>query len=250
MITNKNYKTIKELESTNPLAHAAITETADEHLKSLAFASHEIKNMISFMNSSYQLISKQHPETGDFRFWKEFGDNINHLITFMDRTSTYRYCMKTNLEPINLMDIIYCLPDEADNRHPETSRNFNLDIEPSLSEAVYILAHQEHLQVALNEIIDNCYDATTSEDDTITITVNCKDISDSNIHIAISNPGTFPDIESTESVCKPFYTTKSGRVGLGLSIAYTVCTNHNGSLWLEQTDNESTVHISIPRYQS
>ncbi len=254
MITTKNYKTLSDLKNANPEAYNALLETSNDHLSSLGFASHEIKNMISFMNSSYQFISMKHPETADFKFWKEFGDNINHLIYFMDRTSVYRYCMKVNLTPTNIIDMLYSLPDEADERHPDSLRNFKFNMQTEVTRSAHTLADAEHLLIALNELIDNCYDAT-KDNDTITIgasvTVNSHtyesnpDVAVSQLHITISNPGRFPDVEYSE-LCKPFYTTKAKRSGLGLSIAHTVITNHNGEMALSTDDAESTVHIYLP----
>ncbi|MBQ4283952.1 MAG: HAMP domain-containing histidine kinase [Lachnospira sp.] len=266
MINNNDYKTIQELKNSNPDAFNALTNATTAHLDALGHASHEIKNMVSFMSSSYQLISLKHPETSEFRFWKEFGSNIEHLVNFMDRTSIYRYCMKYKLEPANIADILYSLPDLADNRHPTDLREFNFDIDPCISQSATIMADKENITMALNEIIDNCYDATV-ESDTITISAHteCTGI-ESNptvtnyIHITISNQGTFPDIEYSEPgetpvfyeptdadiLCKPFYTTRPKRSGLGLSIAYTVCTNHNGELTFTQQDNISSVHVRLP----
>lgn len=263
MMTIDNYKTLENLKDSNPAAYDALIESSDAHLGSLGFASHEIKNMVSFMNSSYQLISRQHPETADFRFWKEFGDNINHLIYFMDRTSVYRYCIKNTLSLVNIMDLLYKLPDEADNRHPDTERDFKFNMQTEISQSASVLADSEHMLIALNEIIDNCYDATC-EGDTITIsaTIEDREISSNRfLHIAISNPGFFPDIEYSEPgstnhntfvptdatmLCKPFYTTKPKRTGLGLSIAHNVCMSHNGEITFSQDGNTSTVHIYLP----
>lgn len=230
---------------------------SNNELKTLGIASHEIKNMLSVMNSSYQLISKQHPETGEFRFWNSLGDSINRLIGFMDRTSLYRYSMSCQLEPLNLTDILYALPDEADEHFPEIEKYFDYDID---REEILINADSVRLTMAFNEIIANCYEADTRSD-RIRIATVCNDNSHT-VTICISCDSTFPAIDcqngsecetkttcdSTDAaiLCKPFYTTKPDHTGIGLSIVNNVLLLLNGSICFKQNDATSSVIITLP----
>lgn len=242
MMTSNNYHIIQSLKETNPQAYQAITETLDAHLETLSFASHEIKNMIAFMNSSYQFISMKHPETSEFKFWNQFGTNIDNMINFMDRTSAYRYCMKPTLELVNISDILYCLPDKADTRHPDTSREFKYNMQTGINRSAHVMADYNHLLMAFNEIIDNCYDATLPQD---SIHIEAfKESGNEHLHIMISNKGDMP--EDTDILFKPFHTTKAAHCGLGLNIAHTVFTLHDGKMWLTGEAGMSSAHIVLP----
>ena len=82
------------LEKTQPETFDFINHLSEQCHSELSFASHEINNQLSFIRSSYQLISKKHPETKDFPFWAELGDAVNHIISYMERTGLYRYSFK------------------------------------------------------------------------------------------------------------------------------------------------------------
>ena len=70
------------LEKTQPETFDFINHLSEQCHSELSFASHEINNQLSFIRSSYQLISKKHPETKDFPFWAELGDAVNHIRNF------------------------------------------------------------------------------------------------------------------------------------------------------------------------
>lgn len=226
--------------------------------KDLSMASHQIKNMLSFINSSYQLIELQHPETSTFKFWNELGERIEDLVAFMDRTTIYRHCEEATLNTVNLTELLYDIPDIADEMYPEYDRSFEFDIDRSQIE---IDGDEEQLIAMFRELISNCYE-NTHDFDTIKISAH-PDKNERLYLISISNAGTLPEIDSAilgdESLslmkfqpddpyilCKPFYTTKPKHVGIGLSIAKRVCKNHNTSITFSQKDNITEAHLSFP----
>ena len=70
------------LEKTQPETFDFINHLSEQCHSELSFASHEINNQLSFIRSSYQLISKKHPETKDFPFWAELGDAVIRFREF------------------------------------------------------------------------------------------------------------------------------------------------------------------------
>lgn len=231
---------------------------SDEYYNAIGKASHELKNMISFVSSSYQLISLQHPEVTDFEFWSEMGTAINDMIKFMERTSLCRYCLKPDFAPVDINELLYRLPDEADELYPDADRNFDFQVD---RRQMLVNGDASHLMSALKEITANCYDAT-ADGDTITVTAS-PNTDNTKVIITITNKGLFPEIsfhkpgtseftvhQPTDAsiLCSPFYTTKQKHTGLGLSIANLVCLMHNGSLTFhnQHLENESCVCITLP----
>lgn len=227
--------------------------------KDLSMASHQIKNMLSFINSSYQLIEMQHPEAADFQFWGDLGERIQDLITFMNRTTIYRQCEEASLEPLNITELIYELPDISKMIYPEQNRKIELDITPN---HIQIDGNRQQLVCMFRELLSNCCEHTNNFD---TVKISAHPDKNARLYysISISNIGTLPEIDSallgddslslikfqpddSYILCKPFYTTKQKHVGIGLSIVKRICKNHNASLTFSQQDNLTTVHISFP----
>ena len=97
MITQEDYKCIKALRKNDPATYKMINRIMSSYAEELSIASHSIKNYISFIGSSYQLISEHHPEASSYSFWKEMNDTIQDLNHF---------CIVTALKPSLLKPIL------------------------------------------------------------------------------------------------------------------------------------------------
>ena len=63
---------------------------------------HEIKNSITLINSSLQLVAKKHPEVQDFDYWKESMSEIDFLKNMVTQLSSARLCGHLSLMQVNL----------------------------------------------------------------------------------------------------------------------------------------------------
>lgn len=228
----KDYTIINNAKNTIPEFGDTFEKCKKEHYKTLSIASHELLNHISFLNSSYDLISKTYPETKNMRFWNSMGTSIYEITNMMKRLNLCRYCTFPNKENVTLNDLIYQLPDEADNAYPDSERRFRFDIP---TEKININADKEQLLIAFNEIVSNCYEAG-NDNDIIDISAS---LSDDKTHctITFTNTGTLPDIKIPKEfrqICTKdfyypddinilsmaFYTTKPGHFSHGLIRQY------------------------------
>ncbi|MBS5420406.1 MAG: ATP-binding protein, partial [Roseburia sp.] len=53
---------------------------------------HEIKNSITLISSSLQLVEKKHPEVSDFAYWAETMSEITSLRNMVTELSSARLC--------------------------------------------------------------------------------------------------------------------------------------------------------------
>ena len=57
-----------------------LTRLLESQRMQISTISHEIRNPLSLVYSSLQLIEKEHPEVGDFRHWNEMRRDIEYKI--------------------------------------------------------------------------------------------------------------------------------------------------------------------------
>lgn len=257
-MNKKDYDALNRFKEESPKLKELLEKETACHYKNLSIASHEILNHLSFIGSSYQIISSKYPETKDFKFWDNLGTSINELTELMQRTSLCRYCVFPQKAPVLINDILYQLPDEADNRYPNEERLFSFNVE---DKKIEIDADSEHILIAFNELISNSYDATQNND---TITISSRLSEDLMTYtITVSNKGQLPEIhlpmtlgqtsddvthspDDIDILTSAFYTSKKNHNGLGLYIVMIVCMTHNGTLSVSQDSQSTHFHINLP----
>jgi len=68
-----------------------------------------------------------------------------------------------------------------------------------------------------------------------------------NIRLSVQDTGVGITPQNMERLFEAFYTTKSGGMGMGLSISRTIIESHNGRLWAMPNDGPGvTFSFSIP----
>lgn len=63
--------------------------------------------------------------------------------------------------------------------------------------------------------------------------------------IRIANNGKAIPLQHHEEIFVPFYTTKPNGTGIGLSLSKQIMVRHNGTLFLEQSDNQRTIFTLV-----
>jgi C4-dicarboxylate-specific signal transduction histidine kinase len=100
-------------------------------------------------------------------------------------------------------------------------------------------------QVLLNLIVNACdaMAANPPEDRRITLTAL---VEQNELRIGVLDGGVgLPD--DVETLFQPFYTTKDGGLGMGLSICRTLVTSHGGRLWAEpRAERGAAFYVALP----
>lgn len=246
MISKSIQDELNKLKSTDSDTFSLITKILDMQSDEMSYASHEIKNTLSFLNSSCQIVESHHPEINNFEFWNEITSAVHSLVSYMERTTLYRYSTHFNPEPTCINNLLYSLPDQFDNICPDNSCEFSFDTD---IDNIFTECDINNLKTSFLEIIKNAYDNIGSNCK-IDILMHLLDSNKIKIEITGSPYSIIPDKfnnsaeDVTEKWCAPFYTTKSHHSGLGLSIVYNTCTKHNADFKI-MTDNNNTSVATI-----
>ena len=105
-----------------------------------------------------------------------------------------------------------------------------------------IYADEGQLMLVFNNLIKNAIQAGANS---IRITADLN--SEDQTVIRVTNNGKPIPLRQIEEIFIPFYTTKPNGTGIGLSLSKQIMVRHNGTLLLEQSDENMTVFALVFR---
>jgi PAS domain S-box-containing protein len=101
-------------------------------------------------------------------------------------------------------------------------------------------------QVILN-LLRNASDAMTDVHDRQRVLLVKTERDAGDVRVTVRDAGVGLDHQSLERVFDPFYTTKTGGMGIGLSVSRSIIESHHGRLWAAPNDGPgATFSFSIP----
>jgi len=102
-------------------------------------------------------------------------------------------------------------------------------------------------QVTLN-LLRNASDAMLGVDDRPRqLLIRTRRDGDDHVHLSVQDSGTGVRPQECEKLFEAFYTSKSGGMGIGLSVSRSIIEKHHGRLWAEPNDGPgATFSFSIP----
>ncbi len=101
-----------------------------------------------------------------------------------------------------------------------------------------IRGHAEQISAMIGHLVLNAEDALADSGGTITLSTAMDNRGWIALEITDSGPGMIPEL--VERAVEPFFTTKTGRMGVGLSIANGIWRRHRGTLALKSRPGEGT----------
>ncbi len=200
---------------------------------------HEIKNTVTLINSSAQLLNTKCPQLNTEPYW----DNIKHEISYL-KNMVLEISQAGNADHLQkqLLDINSLLKDICRFMKDSYSElKWNLQLEHHLP---FVNADNIKLKQAILNLLKNSAEA---DSEYITIRTQSKD---TNVQISIADCGGGIPPTLEEKVFDLFTTSKEQGTGLGLAIARQIIESHCGSLLLDNRPGEGcTFTIILPAAQ-
>lgn len=240
MLSSQDFAKLNALTASNPEYENTFSKLSPFSFSEISKASHDIKNHIACLKTSYQLINKKNPDLSSNSHWVKMGIEIDNLNTFMERTSLYRYSTRNlSVSSVNINDIIYSVPDMLDDTYDNScSFSFNLKYDGNIN------MNEELARILIFECTKNACEAMNNSG----IITFESDYINNSICIRIINQNISGIIQSMDpdTLCQPFYSTKNNHIGLGLSIVHQICLTYKIHLSIIPTDNETVIELIIP----
>jgi PAS domain S-box-containing protein len=208
---------------------------------------HEIRNPLSGINIYLNTLKKLHHRDGSEEKVGQILDQLQSASLKIE--SVIRRVMdftKSSEPQFELIDINGPI-DEAINLSAVSLRKRNIKIETNLSEDLPLCHLDAQLieQVMLN-LITNAAEAMKDRPEPKTIAIASTVVKD-HIQVSVSDTGPGVPPECREAIFDPFYTTKNGSSGIGLSLSHRIIADHGGSLTAAAGDlGGAEFRIQIP----
>ena len=141
-----------------------------------------------------------------------------------------------------IREVLVLVEDKAKRDGVRIRTQFAGDLSPVSGDRVQLQ------QVVLN-LVMNGIEALSSVDQRARgLLITTANINGNQVLVTVKDSGAGVDPDAMAKIFEPFYTTKSGGMGMGLSICRSILQNHGGRLWASANDGPgATFQFSLPK---
>lgn len=171
---------------------------------------------------------------------KRAGDVIVRIRTMATKTAT----AKERLDMNEIVQEVIALARDVLRRSSVTVRTeLAADLAPVLGDRV------ELQQVVLNLVMNGTEAMSSVGEGPRELVIRTQNDEAEQVRIAVQDSGIGLDSLSMERIFDPFYTTKRGGMGMGLSICRSIVQNHSGRLWAVANNDSGTIfQFTVQKY--
>lgn len=241
MLNSTDSQKLKQLIESNAEAKDLIDKLIQEHQFTMSRLSHEIRNPLTLISSSLQLIEAQNPDLLQNPHWTRTLEDVRFVCSLLDELSSYSGGEHLNLTAfpfgIFLKHIALSFAMSLQN----TDIEFVSEIDENLPSLV---GDQHKLQEVLLNLLQNAKDAV-SECGHILLRASADA---SSVIVSITDDGCGMTSEQSDTIFSPFTSYKPEGSGLGLAICKRITDSHHGTLTVSSTPGKGTSFtLTIPR---
>lgn len=214
-----------------------------EYRLTISQISHEIRNPLTYVNSSVQWIQKMHPEVKDFEFWDQMKNDLQYMRLLLDDISAFHNGDQLRICRIDPKEFACDLKDsllsELLHRHIPLMIRLDDTYPPFYGDPVRLK------QVFLN-LIKNAMESITGPGRIVLkVFVHGK-----HLLIAVKDSGCGIPLEQQQAIFRPFVSYKENGTGLGLSIVHRIVSAHGGTIHVRSSvghGSEFQVYLPLSR---
>ncbi len=202
-----------------------------------AWLAHEIRNPLASIKINAGLLHKGEKSNQKMQLSDEILSEVKKLDRIITQTLDFVKQKPINLQECNINEII------TESVHKNFHDYHSIDVWYAFSEIGSIMLDTHQIAQALGNIIKNSFEAM-SDGGTLTISTGLtpsnagdnvpEEVSklvvrdEMNIQVVIEDTGTGISEEMLDKIFTPFFTTKSGGSGLGMSLTQKIVSDHWG----------------------
>lgn len=188
--------------------------------------SHEIRNPLTLVYSSLQLMEKEQPKVCASPLWSQIKYDLEDTLRLLADLSSLNNSGSLNPEPLDLQKFLQDTAASCRSFLAQHEILLSLQTAPSLPT---ISADRRRLKEALLNLIHNGADALAEKQENRRLLLAAS-LDQGCVRIHVKDNGCGIPAEYRDSILEPFVTHKPGGTGLGLSIAKSIVSHHGGEL--------------------
>jgi PAS domain S-box-containing protein len=171
---------------------------------------------------------------------KRAGEVIARIRALTRKATTPREKLDLNQ---TIGEVLALIGDEAKRNSVMIRAQFDDDLSRVSGDRVQL--QQVMLNLGMNAI-----EAMSSVDERAReLVITTRNIDADQVQVTVEDSGPGLDPNTTDRIFDPFYTTKPGGMGMGLSISRSIIQAHDGRLWATARDGSGTsFHFTLPAY--
>ena len=224
----------------NPEAKKIIEQLLQNHQTIVSLISHEIRNPLTLISSSLQLMEQTHPEVRDFSNWDQTMQDLDFLCQLLSELSAYNNGSTLRYQVFSLQELLRSVAVSFAISLEDASVCFRSSIDPAIKDYA---GDQIKLREVLLNLLKN---ARESQADQIVLSAS-SGCDTSGIQISIRDNGCGIEQDQLDQIFQAFHTTKQEGTGLGLSLSKRIIEAHHGTLTVTSAPGEgSTFTVFLP----
>lgn len=245
MLTNIDLEKMNNLMETNKDAREIITQLLNNHDTSVATIAHEIRNPLTLLYSSMQMMESINPEVKESCIWRDCIQSTRHLCELLEELTTLNTGNQLNYASFPLGHVL---------RNSAVTFAMSLSFEKSKIEMTSSIdknikrytGDRTKLEEVFLNLLCNAKDALADCKYAPRLQFRAKKLDDK-ILIQCQDNGCGIPTEIIDKVFDPFFTTKENGTGLGLAISRRIVEAHHGTIDITSDHTNGTiVSITLP----
>lgn len=190
---------------------------------------HEIKNPLTPIVLSCELIQKKYPYDDNFKAYlfskiKVIQENVESIRNSINKFYSYSEKNSDNSVSISMKDFLQSLANFWNSDWIDIKL-----IAPS--EPIFLYAQKEEIESVFNNLIINSYEASKiDENQKCKIIIKITFEKDNFFSIFYSDSGSGIILKDCQKIFEPYYTTKENGSGFGLAIVKSIIENTGGTI--------------------
>lgn len=244
MFTTTDLQQLENLMDERPQNRVLIQKLIDTHQFTISKIGHEIRNPLTLIYGTLQLMEAQMPEVTSYKYWTQLLDDVRFANALLDELSAYNNGNHLTKSTFPFSSFMEQLAVSFAISLADTPIEFTSKIEPDLP---YYRGDSVKLKEVFLNLLKNAGDAVR-ETDKKNGQILLHAYQENNlIIIEISDNGCGITKEQLDHIFTPFTTYKKGGTGLGLAITKTIIHAHDGTITVHSLPGEGTTfRILLP----